>query len=101
MMNEQAQKAVALIQDPAWQKNAQAVVNSPNLKWLYAGLLIVTVLYILLKRRVLAATDRWWAQILLRLGLAVVYFLGLFVASYLVLGQPVIELTKSMWGSLR
>lgn len=85
-----AQRLIALIENPAFQANSRKIVDNPNLKWLYVGLGIVFVSYLLLKRRVLAATDRWLIRGMLRLASMAVFFVGIFVVSYAVLGQPLV-----------
>lgn len=85
---ERARRFRVIIDDPAFQRDAEAVTRNPNFKWLYVGFGAIVVVYLALKARVLAATDKWWLRILLRLALLPVFFFGIFLVMYGVLGKP-------------
>lgn len=87
-----AEKLVQLMQEPKFQNNAMAVVYSPNLKWLYVGLGLVLMIYVIVSRRALAATDRLWLRVVLRLVLSPVLFGSMLLVGYAVLRQPFIEM---------
>lgn len=95
LQNEQVQKKsrafVGIAQDSAFQKNADLIMKNPNLNWMFGGFVVVFVLYLLIKSRVLAASDRFLVRMMLRLVLVPVLFGGLFLVAYGVLGQPIIE----------
>ncbi|MEW6056161.1 MAG: hypothetical protein AB1540_06065 [Bdellovibrionota bacterium] len=93
---ERAKKIVSVVYDPEVQKSGRAIADNPNLKWLYVGLGVVFVSYFLLKRRVLAATDRMMVRALLRLTMFVVFLLSLFTVSYGILGQPLIGMLMAL-----
>lgn len=88
---KRTQAIATLSQDPKFKKSAEAIVANENLKWMYVGFVVVFVLYLLIKSRVLAATDRFLVRLILRLALVPVFFGGIFLVAYGVLGQPVVD----------
>jgi hypothetical protein len=96
-VQKSARKFVVLAQNPSFAKNSQKIVQNENLNWLYGGLVAAFVVYFLLKRKVLAATDRWWMRLILRLCLVPVFFGLQALVAYAVLGQPIVELFLSAY----
>lgn len=100
LQNDQIQKRsrafVAVAQDAAFQKNADLIMKNPNLNWMFGGYVIVFVMYLIVKSRVLAASDRFLVRLMLRLALVPVLFGGLFLVAYGVLGQPIVEVMTIM-----
>ena len=96
-----ARAVFQLTQDSTMQAHMTSVSKNPNLKWMYVGFAVVTFLFMLLRSRVLAATDRWYMRLFLRLLLTPVLMGGLLLVSYGVLGQSLVELSLALFKVLR
>ena len=80
---------MASTQDPAYMKAVGELVKNPNMRWMYVGIVIWTIICWLFKRRVLAATDRFFPRLLVGFGMYLIYMGGYFLVSYTLLGPPV------------
>ena len=93
---DRVMKMSSLMTQEGLQADAKTLVGNPDLKFMYGGFGVVFVLYFLLKRRVMAATDRLWLRMLLRLGMAGIFFLSLFLVAYGFLGQPLVRVILAL-----
>ena len=93
---DRVMKMSSLMTQEGLQADAKTLVGNPNLKFMYGSFGVVFVLYFLLKRRVMAATDRLWLRMALRLGMAGIFFLSLFLVAYGFLGQPLVRVILAL-----
>ena len=87
--------------DPEFTKAAMSITKNPRLKWMYGILLVYIIAYMLLKRRLLAATDRFLPRLMIRMALFGFFFLGYFLIGYGILGEPFLKVVSVFGSALR
>jgi hypothetical protein len=97
-LQEGRKRLMQVVTDPTIQKSAGSIYSNPNLKWLGCALLAFVIFYAIVKYKVLAASDRWWVRLLLRLALICCFYLGAFLIGYGFLGQALVHV---LWGMKR
>ncbi len=80
--------------DPQFVKAVSELTKNKSMRWMYAGIVIWTLVCWFLKRRVLAATDRLLPRLMLRAGMYCVYLGGYFLVSYTILGPPLVTVLE-------
>ena len=96
-----ARSIFTLMHDAKMQSNVQSIVKNPSKKWMYVGFALVTIVYLLVRARVLAATDRWYMRFLIRLLMMPIFLGGLLLVAYGILGQPIVELSFAIFKIMR
>lgn len=91
------QKTLGVILQPQFLKDAQALQKNPRRNWVVPGVLLFYLLYWRLKKRVMVASDRIVVLALLHPPLWAIFWGGLFLVVYLILGQPFLNIMIALF----
>lgn len=90
-IGDRVKKLATIFATPEMQQASKELAQNKRRNWLFPLFLAYAAVYWLLKRWVLAATDRFLVRVFLRLVLWFVFLTGQFLITYTILGQPLIK----------
>ncbi|HRK01857.1 MAG TPA: hypothetical protein PLH57_04275 [Oligoflexia bacterium] len=81
---------------------SHAIINSPNLRWFYGFVIASFFIFIWIRRRVLAGTDRFLVRIFLKAGFGGLFVVALVALAFACFGQAAFDVLSVLWAfSLR